>query len=143
MSSVRVIPNVDSLRASAHDLAQVLSVSSIGGECYHGGRHTCFTRQGRKPIGLYKHEELCERCALAWHATMAASLLDQLVIGQRFLGNEAELPSMASPATPSLVTLAPDTLACPKCEKKFQQKNHLSMHVRHCKDTAGKKGQTK
>lgn len=94
--STRVPNSVDGLRASAHDLAQVLSSSDIGGQCYHGGRHTCIARQGRKPLALYKIEELCERCALAWHATMAASLLDQLVIGQRFLGQEATLPARST-----------------------------------------------
>jgi hypothetical protein len=37
-------------------------------------------------VPLYKVEEMCERCAAAWHAVMAASLLDSVVISQQFLG---------------------------------------------------------
>lgn len=171
--STRASNTVDSLRTSAHDLAQVLSASDVGGQCYHGGRHTCFSRQGRKPIALYKIEELCERCALAWHATMAASLLDQLVIGQRFLGHEATLPAASTegrsidPAVDrpwteplgygnahqslqrSVQTTAPSVpitdpnLTCPKCGKQMRAKNHLTMHVRHCTGAAKKPRKSK
>jgi len=77
--------SVETLRTTAHDVANVLCTSDIVGECYLGGKHTCFARQGRKPLPLYKVAELCERCAATWHAVMAASLLDSVVIGQQFL----------------------------------------------------------
>ena len=86
-SNVRAVQNsTEGLRSAAHDIANILCTSDVGGECYHGGRHTCFTRQGRKPLPLYKVEEMCERCAASWHAVMAAALLDSVVIGQQFLG---------------------------------------------------------
>jgi hypothetical protein len=66
----------------------MLATSDVGGECYHGGQHACFSRQGRKPLPLYKVEEMCERCAASWHAVMAATLLDSVVISQQFLGLE-------------------------------------------------------
>lgn len=66
----------------------MLATSDVGGECYHGGQHACFARQGRKPLPLYKVEEMCERCAASWHAVMAATLLDSVVISQQFLGLE-------------------------------------------------------
>jgi hypothetical protein len=87
MSNERVVPtSTEDLRAVAHDVANALCVSDIGGECYHGSQHACFARQGRKPLQLYKVEEMCERCAASWHAVMAASLLDSVVISQQFLG---------------------------------------------------------
>lgn len=87
MNNVRAVPNsTEGLRTAAHDIANTLCGTDVGGECYHGGKHTCFTLQGRKPLPLYKVEEMCERCAAAWHAVMAASLLDSVVISQQFLG---------------------------------------------------------
>jgi hypothetical protein len=87
MNTVRAVPNsAEDLRAAAHNIAKALCASDVGGGCYHGGQHTCFTRQGRRPLPLYKVEELCERCAASWHAVMTASLLDSVVIGQQFLG---------------------------------------------------------
>lgn len=86
-SSVRAAPDsAETLRSAAHDVANVLCTGDVGGECYLGGKHTCFVRQGRKPLTLYKVAELCERCAATWHAVMAAALLDSVVIGQQFLG---------------------------------------------------------
>lgn len=85
-SPVSVLNTAEALRFAAHDVANVLCTSDVAGECYHGGRHTCFVRQGRKPLPLYKVEELCERCAASWHAVMAASLLDSVIISQQFLG---------------------------------------------------------
>lgn len=88
-SSVRAPDSAEALRSAAHDVANVLCSSDIGGECYLGGKHTCFIRQGRKPLSLYKVVELCERCAATWHAVMAAALLDSVVIGQQFLGGDS------------------------------------------------------
>ena len=89
MNYVRAVPtSIEGLRTAAHDVANALAVSDIGGECYHGGLHTCFSRQGRKPLPLYKVEELCERCAASWHAVMTAALIDSVVVGQQFLGIE-------------------------------------------------------
>ena len=39
---------------------------------------------------LYKVEEMCERCAASWHAVMAASLLDSVIIGQQFMGGASQ-----------------------------------------------------
>jgi hypothetical protein len=90
MNNNQTIPfSTEGLRTAAHSLATVLYSSAIGGECYHGGKHTCFVRQGRKPLSTYKVEDMCERCATAWHAVMAATLLDSIVIGQQFLNKEA------------------------------------------------------
>jgi hypothetical protein len=87
MSNVRAVPtSTEGLRTAAHDIANALCATDVGGECYHGGQHQCFTLQGRKPLPLYKVEEMCERCAAAWHAVMAASLLDSVIISQQFLG---------------------------------------------------------
>lgn len=90
MSTVTGLKPTEDLRAAAHDIANALVETVVGGECYHGGKHTCFTRQGRKPLPLYKVEEMCERCAASWHAVMTATLLDSVVIGQQFLGSGSE-----------------------------------------------------
>ena len=87
----------EELRQHAYAVAEALRDSDVGGQCRHGGRHTCVTRQGRKPLPLYKVEEMCERCAAAWHAAMAATLLDSLVIVDSFI----EAPMTPGPNTPS------------------------------------------
>lgn len=113
MSNNQTIPfSTEGLRTAAHSLATVLYSSTIGGECYHGGKHTCFVRQGRKPLSTYKVEDMCERCATAWHAVMAATLLDSIVIGQQFLNKEAPgqhvlRPFEASVPTPATVAPTP------------------------------------
>ena len=157
--SPRAVPvSTEDLRQAAQDVAKTLCVSDVGGACYHGGQHTCFTRQGRRPLPLYKVEEMCERCAASWHAVMAASLLDSVIIGQQFMGtmpnaisqeflhepdNGASVrgkavrahtgrrPSAAPKARE--VTEKPKLPPCEKCGKEFTQQNHLTMHERHCK----------
>jgi hypothetical protein len=97
----------EELRRSAHTVAGTLYGGGIGGECRHGGYNTCFLRQGRKPLPLYKVGEMCERCAATWHAAMAATLLDSLLIVDRLVeppaapaptpGNSAGLSTCPTP----------------------------------------------
>jgi len=113
----------DALQAAAHALARQLYAGDVGGSCYHGEQHTCFMRQGRKPIALYKAEEMCERCQATWHALMTATLLDSLVVGQRFMAQTAAAAAVNGSNEPS----------CGKCGRRFKRKNHAAMHERHCK----------
>ncbi len=115
----------EALLLSACVVAQRLFEGTVGGGCYHGPKHGCFVRQGRRPLALYKAEEMCERCQATWHALMTTQLLDSLMISQGFLGQTSPVTGVEPPTS----------WTCTKCSRRFKRKNNLTMHEKYCKGT--------
>lgn len=129
---------VEELRRSAHSIVEILHKGDVGGACYQGKQHGCFAKQGRRPLRLYNVENMCERCAAAWHAAMTATLLDSLMVGQRFTnGATAAAPPLREPKTaaakPTKAAAKPAVPTCRKCGRTFSRKNAKATHERFCK----------
>jgi hypothetical protein len=75
---------------------------------------------------------MCERCALAWHATMTAMLLESILVSKQLSGDVAMIATTTAAAT--------NTKRCGKCGREFDRKAARVMHERHCKGQAHKVG---
>lgn len=160
MSLGASISTTDALEG-ARAVARLLHQDRIGGPCYLGGHHTCFARQGRKPLPLYHAEQMCECCQATWHALMAAYLLESLLIGQRFAASaSAAVESAPTKRTATSAQALVETVntrmaleqgrssgekttteefSCDRCDRTFTKKNTLTMHKRYCKGGGAKK----
>lgn len=72
--------NTETLRETLHGVARTLYHE--GGKCAR--TPTCIQRHANVPISNWDVADLCERCAVAWHALMAAMLIDSVIVTERF-----------------------------------------------------------
>lgn len=75
---------IETVRETLHTAAR--SLYDDRGKCANATSSgwTCIQRQTNQPLAQWDNASLCERCAAAWHTLMAATLIDVVLVNERF-----------------------------------------------------------